>query len=383
MLRTSRNKNVPLLDENERGMISKLAERCNCLEPMETRTCKAGDFTLIAKQSDIGNTKEIHLMAFLEAENVYEYVSDAYVSSTMDKSNYYQFLFNSVNNYKLDQKANAESLEVYKENARNLFPGEELSYAFGGQLTITVLNKGDVRRIGQNNYVVSITVNFLKTDSEEVIEKDLNKTIDKFYNAHKDDIRLATKAQHIMKLCLNLSERGAAQFIYEHEYFVVSRNANNSDKFSVSCGICKEDFNKAKQLCLNDKEFENTVTGLTALQLSKTIYEFLQKCEMTLFLSNEMMKAMTESKAPSDAKPEDKQSEDKKPEDANAAKPSEAKKPETTESKKPEAPKDAMKDAAKDTAKEAPKPAPQKPEEKKPEEKPEPRPVVRNNYLLL
>ncbi len=366
MLRTCRNKNVPLLDENERGMISKLAERCNCLEPMETRTCKAGDFTLIAKQSDIGNTKEIHLMAFLEAENVYEYVSDAYVSSNMDKSNYYQFLFNSVNNYKIDQKANAESLEVYKENARNLFPGEELCYAFGGQLTIAVLNKGDIRRIGQNNYVVSINVNFLKTDSEEVIEKDLNKTIDKFYNAHKDDIRLATKAQHIMKLCLNLSERGAAQFIYEHEYFVVTRNADNPDKFSVSYGSCKEDFNKAKQLCLNDKEFENTVTSLTALQLSKTIYEFLQKCEMTMFLSNEMMKAMTETEAPAEKK-----ADDKNPADAKAAKPSEAKKPETAEPKKADAPK------------EAPKPAPKKTEDKKPEEKQEPRPVVRNNYLLL
>lgn len=368
MLRTSRNKNVPLLDENERGMISKLAERCNCLEPMETRTCKAGDFTLIAKQSDIGNTKEIHLMAFLEAENVYEYVSDAYVSSTMDKSNYYQFLFNSVNNYKLDQKANAESLEVYKENARNLFPGEELCYAFGGQLTISVLNKGDIRRIGQNYYVVSINVNFLKTDSEEVIEKDLNKTIDKYYNAHKDDIRLATKAQHIMKQCLNLSERGAAQFIYEHEYFVVTRNADNHDKFSVSCGSCKEDFDRSKQLCLNDKEFENTVTGLSAQQLSKTIYEFLQKCEMTMFLSNEMIKAMTETDAPAEDK-----SEAKKPADPKAAKPSDAKKP---EEKKPE-------EKKADAPKEAPKPAPKKPEEKKPEEKQEPRPVVRNNYLLL
>ena len=364
MLRTSRNKNVPLLDENERGMISKLAERCNCLEPMETRTCKAGDFTLIAKQSDIGNTKEIHLMAFLEAENIYEYVSDAYVSSTMDKSNYYQFLFNSVNNYKLDQKANAESLEVYKENARNLFPGEELCYAFGGQLTISVLNKGDIRRIGQNNYVVSINVNFLKTDSEEVIEKDLNKTIDKYYNTHKDDIRLATKAQHIMKQCLNLSERGAAQFIYEHEYFVVTRNADNPDKFSVSYGSCKEDFNKAKQLCLNDKEFENTVTALTAQQLAKTIYEFLQKCEMTMFLSNEMMKAMSEKEEAAAEKPED-----KNPADVKTAKPSETKKPETAAPKA-------------DAFKEAPKPAPKKPEETKTEEKPEPRPV-KNNYLLL
>ena len=87
MQRLNRNKAIALLDENERGMISKLSERCNCLEPLETRTCKAGDFTLIAKQSDVGNTKEIHLMSFYEDDKKYEYVADAYVSSTMDKSN--------------------------------------------------------------------------------------------------------------------------------------------------------------------------------------------------------------------------------------------------------------------------------------------------------
>lgn len=352
---------MPLLDENERGMISKLAERCNCLEPMEARTCKAGDFTLIAKQSDLGNTKEIHLMAFMETANIYEYVADAYVSGTMDKSNYYQFLFNSVNNYKSDQKMNSESLEVFKENARNLFPGEELSYAFGGQLTIAVLNKGDIKRIGQNNYVVSINVNFLKTDSEEVMEKDLNKTIDKFYNAHKDDIRLATKAQHVMKQCLNLSERGAAQFIYEHEYFVVTRNSGNNETFDVSCGLCKEDFKKAKKLCLSNKAFESVAAGLTPMQLSKTVYEFLQKSEMTMFLSNETDKAAAEQENKAAAATTSKKTENAKPETA---------KPKTSETKKA------------DTAKEAPKPEPKKAEPKKAEEPAEPRPI-KNNYLLL
>ena len=297
MLRMNRNKAISLLDENERGMISKLADRCNCLEPMETRTCKAGDFTLIAKSSDLGGSKEIHLMAFLESDNMYEYVSDAYVSSTMDKSNYYQFLFNSVSNYKKDKEMTDEALEVFKENARNLFPGEELSYAFGGQLTISVLNKGDINKIGQSKYVISINVNFLKSDSEEILEKDLNKTIDKFYDAHKDDIRLATTAQHILKQSLNLSERGAAQFIYETNYFVVTRNAVDPTKFDLSCGNTKDGFQSAKQKCLHDKDFENNTSNLTCLQLSKTIYEYLQKCEMTRFLSDEMMKAMAD-KAP-------------------------------------------------------------------------------------
>ncbi|MBE5864167.1 MAG: hypothetical protein E7295_15190 [Lachnospiraceae bacterium] len=294
MLRLNKNKAITLLDENERGMISKLADRCNSLEPMETRTCKTGDFILIAKKSDLGGEKEIHLMAFYETDKAYEYVADAYVSSTMDKSNYYQFLFNSVCNYKKDKEMTEEALDVYKENARNLFPGEELSFAFGGQLTISVLNKGDIRRIGQSNYVVSINVNFLKTDSEEVLEKDLNKTIDKVYDAHKDDIRLATAAQHILKQSLNLSERGAAQFIYEYEYFVVTRNSENSEKFDVNYGRTKEGFQNAKQKCLQDKDFENTVVDLTPLQLSKNIYEFLQKCEMTKFLADEIMKAMPE-----------------------------------------------------------------------------------------
>lgn len=276
-------------------MITKLSERCNCLEPLETRTCKAGDFTLIAKQSDIGNTKEIHLMAFMEAENIYEYVSDAYVSSTMDKSNYYQFLFNSVSNYKRDQELTAEALDVFKENAKNLFPGEELSYAFGGQLTISVLNKGDVNKIGQSKYVISINVNFLKNDQEEILEKDLYKTIDKFYEAHKEDIRLATKAQHILKQCLNLSEKGAAQFIYEYEYFVVTRNAEDPARFDVSYGNTKEGFLRAKQKCLHEKDFENTVSGLIPVELSKSVYGYLQKCEMTKLLSDEAIKPMTES----------------------------------------------------------------------------------------
>ena len=280
MQRLNKNKAISLLDENERGMISKLADRCNCLEPMETRTCKAGDFTLIAKQSDIGGNKEIHLMAFYEDDQKYEYVADAYVSSTMDKSNYYQFLFNSVSNYKKDQEMTEEALDVYKENAKNLFPGEELSYAFGGQLTISVLNKGDVNRIGQNKYVISINVNFLKSDQEEVLEKDLFNTIDKFYDAHKEDAHLATKAQHILKQSLNLSDRGAAQFIYETEYFVIARNAGNPDAFDLKCGNTKEGFLRAKQKCLQEKDFKNSVTNLTPLRLSKTIYEYLQKREM-------------------------------------------------------------------------------------------------------
>ncbi|MBP5282268.1 MAG: hypothetical protein J6Z22_07180 [Lachnospiraceae bacterium] len=295
MLRMTRNKAIALLDENERGMITKLSERCNCLEPLETRNCKAGDFTLIAKQSDVGNTKEIHLMAFIETENIYEYVADAYMSSTMDKSNYYQFLFNSVTNYKKDQEMTEESLDVFKENAKNLFPGEELSYAFGGQLTISVLNEGDINKIGQSKYVISINVNFLKTDSEEVLEKDLYKTIDRFYDAHKEDIRLAVKSQHILKQSLNLSEKGAAQFIYEYEYFVVTRNAQDQNTFDVSYGNTKEGFVRAKQKCLQDKDFENTVNGLSPLMLAKSIYGYLQKCEMTKLLSDEALKAMTES----------------------------------------------------------------------------------------
>lgn len=294
MLRMTRNKAISLLDENERGMISKLTDRCNCLEPLETRTCKAGDFTLIAKQSDIGNSKEIHLMAFMEAENIYEYVADSYVSNTIDKSNYYQFLFNSVSNYKRDQELTEEALNVFKENAKNLFPGEELSYAFGGQLTISVLNKGDINKIGQSKYVISINVNFLKSDQEEILEKDLYKTIDKFYDAHKEDIRLATKAQHILKQSLNLSERGAAQFIYEYEYFVVTRNPVDPSTFNVSYGNTKEGFFRAKQKCLQDKDFESTVTGLTPLLLAKNIYGYLQKCEMTKLLSDDALKAMKE-----------------------------------------------------------------------------------------
>ena len=306
MLRTARNKAISLLDENERGMIAKLSERCNCLEPMETRNCKASDFTLIAKQSDIGNNKEIHLMVFLEKEDAYEYVSDSYMSSTMDKSNYYQFLFNSVSNYKKDMELTNESLTVFKENAKNLFPGEELSYAFGGQLTISVLNKGDVNKVGQSKYVISINVNFLKTDMEEVLEKDLYKTIDKFYEAHKEDIHLATKAQRMLKQSLNLSERGAAQFIYEYEYFVVTRNSEDSHKFDVSYGNTKEGFQKAKQCCLQDKDFENTVTGLTPILLAKSIYEYLQKCEMTKFLSDEVMKALAEKPGEADETKDDK-----------------------------------------------------------------------------
>ncbi|MBQ2099605.1 MAG: hypothetical protein II477_00880 [Lachnospiraceae bacterium] len=294
MIRLNKNKAITMFDEIERGMISKLADRCNSLEPMETRTCKAGDFTLIAKKSDLGDSKEIHLMAFYEPTDLYEYVADAYVSATMDKSNYYQFLFNSVSNYKRDQEMTEEALDVYKENARNLFPGEELSYAFGGQLTISVLNRGDVNKIGQSRYIVSINVNFLKTDSEEILEKDLNKTIDKVYEAHKDDIRLATMAQHILKQSLNLSERGATQFIYPYEYFVVTRNAEDTAKFDLSYGSSKEGFLNAKQKCLQDKDFENTVVSLTPVQLAKNIYEYLQKIEMTKFLSDEMMKAMAE-----------------------------------------------------------------------------------------
>lgn len=292
MLRGNKNKALALLDENERGMISKLADRCNSLEPMETRTCKAGDFTLIAKQSDIGGNKEIHLMAFLEDAQKYEYVADAYMNSAMDKSNYFQFFLNAVGNYKIDREMDEEALDVYKENARNLFPGEELSFAFGGQLTISVLNKGDVNRIGQNKYVISITTNFLKNDQEEVLEKDLNSTIDKFYDSHKEDVRLATKAQHVLKLSLNLSEKGAAQFIYENEYFVVTRNETDAATFDLSYGNTKEGFLRAKQLCLQDKDFENTVAGLTPLALSKNVYEYLQKCEMTKLLASDMMKIL-------------------------------------------------------------------------------------------
>lgn len=311
MQRQARNKAISLLDENERGMISKLTDRCNCLEPLETRTCKAGDFTLIAKQSDVGNTKEIHLMAFIETDSMYEYVSDAYVSSTIDKSNYYQFLFNSVSNYKKDQELTEESLNVFKENAKNLFPGEELSYAFGGQLTISVLNEGDIKKIGQSKYVISINVNFLKSDEEEILEKDLYKTIDKFYDAHKEDIRLATKSQHILKQCLNLSDRGAAQFIYEYEYFVVTRNAADPTTFDVSYGNTKDGFLRAKQKCLQDKDYESTVTGLSPVLLGKNIYGYLQKCEMTKLLSDDALKAMKEEAARAKAAAE-KAAEDKK-----------------------------------------------------------------------
>jgi hypothetical protein len=190
-----------------------------------------------------------------------------------------------------------------------------LSYAFAGQLTISVLNKGDINRVGQNKYVISLTVSFLKTDQEEIYEKDLFATIDKFYNAHKEDVALATKAQHIMKQCLNLSERGAAQFIYEHEYFVVTRTVEEACKFDLSYGNTNEGFVRAKQKCLQDKDFENSVIGLTPLLLSKNIYEYLQKCEMTKFLSDEVMKAMTEAPlgdAAKDAKPEDAKAEPKK-----------------------------------------------------------------------
>ena len=292
MIRVTKNKAISLLDENERGMISKLADRCNSLEPMETRTCKASDFTLIAKQSDFGSNKEIHLMVFLEASEKYEYVSDAYMSSTVDKSNYYQFLFNAVSNYKKDKELADEALDTFKENAKSLFPGEELSYAFGGQLTISVLNLGDVKRIGQNKYVISITINFMKYDQEEVLEKDLDKTIDRFYENHKEDIRLAKKAQHIMKQSLNLSEKGAAQFIYEYEYLVITRNENNRDTFDVNFGNTKEGFERAKHICLQDKTFENSYTGLTPPQLSKSVYEYLQKCEMQKFLSSDTLRVL-------------------------------------------------------------------------------------------
>lgn len=292
MIRVAKNKAMSLLDENEKGMISKLADRCNTLEPMETRTCKAGEFTLIAKQSDLGSNKEIHLMAFLEGEEKYEYVSDAYMSSTVDKSNYYQFLLNSVTNYKRDKELADEALDTFKENAKNLFPGEELSYAFGGQLTISVLNLGDVKRIGQSKYIISIIINFLKYDEEEVLEKDLDKTIDRFHENHKEDIRLATKAQHILKQCLNLSEKGAAQFIYEYEYLVVTRNAENPDTFDVSFGNTKEGFERAKHICQQDKSFENTMTGLAPHLLSKSIYEYLQKCEMQKFLASDTLRVL-------------------------------------------------------------------------------------------
>ena len=117
MIRLNKNKAITMFDEIERGMISKLADRCNSLEPMETRTCKAGDFTLIAKKSDLGDSKEIHLMAFYEPTDLYEYVADAYVSATMDKSNYYQFLFNSVSNYKRDQEMIEEAIGNAKTTA--------------------------------------------------------------------------------------------------------------------------------------------------------------------------------------------------------------------------------------------------------------------------
>lgn len=307
MIRVNKNKAINLLDENERGMISKLADRCNTLEPMETRTCKAGEFTLIAKQSDIGDNKEIHLMAFLESTDKYEYVSDAYMSSTVDKSNYYQFLLNAVSNFKRDEELANDALDVFKENAKNLFPGEELSYAFGGQLTISVLNLGDVRRIGQSKYVISITINFLKNDQEEVLEKDLDKTIDRFYENHKEDIRLATKAQHILKQSLNLSGKGAAQFIYDYEYMVITRNASDQSTFDLSFGNTKEGFDQAKLECLQNKNFENSMTGLTPLLLSKSVYEYLQKCEMQKFLSSDKLRiypdgSMEEADDESDAK---------------------------------------------------------------------------------
>ena len=292
MIRTTKINASALLNENERGMISKLADRCNALEPMETRTCKAGNFTLIAKQSDFGSNKEIHLMAFLEEGEKYEYVADKYMSSTVDKSNYYQFLFNSVSNFKCDQQLADGALDIFKENAKNLFPGEELSYAFGGQLTISVLNLGDVKGIGQCKYVISITINFLKNDQEEILEKDLDKTIDRFYENHKEDIRLATKAQHIMKQCLNLSEKGAAQFIYEYEYLVVTRNPEAPENFDLSFGNTKEGFERAKHLCLQDKTFENTLTNLPPHLLSKSIYEYLQKCEMQKFLASDNLRVL-------------------------------------------------------------------------------------------
>lgn len=312
MIRANKNKAITLLDENERGMITKLADRCNTLEPMETRTCKAGDFTLIAKQSDIGGSKEIHLMAFLEGNEKYEYVSDAYMSSNVDKSNYYQFLLNSVSNFKRDEELDADALEVFKENAKNLFPGEELSFAFGGQLTISVLNLGDVRRIGQSKFVISITMNFLKNDQEEVLEKDLDATIDRFYENHKEDIRLATKSQHILRQSLNLSAKGAAQFIYEYEYLVVTRNENAPETFDVSFGNTKEGFEKAKQECLQNKNFENSLSGLTPFQLAKSIYEYLQKCEMQKFLASDKLRVLPDGTLEeSDEEPTEKKTEQK------------------------------------------------------------------------
>ena len=268
---------MTLLDENEKGMITKLADRCGSLEPMETRTCKAGDFTIIGKQSNFSNTKEIHLMVFMENKNSYEYVDDSYMSIAMDKSNYFQFLNNALVNYKKEQEMNQSALEVYKENARNLFPGEELSYAFGGQLTISTLNKGDINRVGQSRYLISITSNYLKDESQEAIEKDLAKTINEFYERHKKQIELANKAQHILRLSMNLSDRGSAQFIYETEFFVVTRNSANQECFDLSCGFSKDGFEKAKQKCLQQKNFENTYNRLSPVELSDKLYEYLEK----------------------------------------------------------------------------------------------------------
>ena len=277
MQRMYMNRAITLLDENEKGMISKLAERCGFLELMETRTCKAGDFKMIAKQSNFSNTKEIHLMVFLETDHSYEYVDDAYMSTAMDKSNYFQFLNNAVINYKREQEFFDDALKIYKENARNLFPGEELSYAFGGQLTITTQNEGDINRVGQSKFIISITSNYLKDESKEVMEKDLDKTITEFYESHKQQIDLATKAQHILRQSMNLSDRGSAQFIYDSEFFVVTRNEKVPDSFNLSCGFSKEGFEKARQKCLQQKTFENTYSALNPMQLSNHLYEYLQK----------------------------------------------------------------------------------------------------------
>ena len=75
---------------------------------------------------------------------------------------------------------------------------------------------------------------------------------------------------------------------------MVTRNAEDTAKFDLSYGSSKEGFLNAKQKCLQDKDFENTVVSLTPVQLAKNIYEYLQKIEMTKFLSDEMMKAMAE-----------------------------------------------------------------------------------------
>ena len=92
---------------------------------------------------------------------------------------------------------------------------------------------------------------------------------------------------------------------------MVTRNTADPNTFDVSYGNTKEGFLRAKQKCLQDKDFESTVTGLSPLLLGKNIYGYLQKCEMTKLLSDDALKAMKEEAQRAKAAAE-KASDDKK-----------------------------------------------------------------------